>query len=67
MDDYEWYDSDSGDIGVELGECEQGGVLELKLGARNSYTIGKGSSDVIQNLMCERLIVFILDTGEVPI
>ena len=49
LNDYEWYDSDNGDIGVELGECEQGGVLEtdLKFGARNSYTIEKGSSDVI--------------------
>ena len=50
VNDYEWYDSDSGDIGQELGECEQGCVLEtdLKFGARNSYTIEKGSSDVIE-------------------
>ena len=48
VDDYEWYDSDSGDIGVEFGECEQGGVLDLKLGARNSYTIEEQNSDVIE-------------------
>ena len=47
VNDYEWYDSDSGDIGIELGECEQGGVLEFKICARNSYET-KGSSDVIQ-------------------
>ena len=46
VEDYEWYDSDSGDIGVELGECEQGGVLDLKFGARTSYT-NERSSDVI--------------------
>ena len=50
VNDYEWYDSDSGNIGLELGECKQGGELEtdLKFGARNSYTIEKGSSDVIE-------------------
>ena len=50
MNDYEWYDSDSSDIGVELRECEQGGVLErdLKFRARDSYTIEKGSSDMIE-------------------
>jgi len=30
VNDYEWYDSDSGDIGIELGECEQGGVSEFE-------------------------------------
>ena len=47
VNDYEWYDSDSGDIGIELGECKQGGVLEFEIRARNSYGT-KGSSDVIQ-------------------
>ena len=48
VDDYEWYDSDSGDIGVELGGFEQGGLLDLKLGASSSYTIEEQNSDVIE-------------------
>ena len=48
VDDYEWNNSDSGDIGVELRECEQGGELDLKLGACNSYTIEEQNSDVIE-------------------
>ena len=45
---YKWYNSDSGDIGVELGECKQGGVSEFEfICARNSYTI-RESPNVIQ-------------------
>ena len=47
VNDYEWYDSESGDIGIELGECEQGGVLEFEICACDSYGT-KGSSNVIQ-------------------
>ena len=29
LNDYEWYDRDSGDIGLELGECEHGGGVRV--------------------------------------
>jgi len=47
VNDYEWYDSGSGDTVIELGECEQGGVSEFEICACNSYTIEE-SSNVIE-------------------